>query len=119
MIDEDRTIQVIEFMLNTHGKQAFGIQRPRLTFGILIMNGNALGALDPLEDARHRKATLLALLLPLKILQTRIDERQQLVPLFRNIDDDNLLVDIHLSRRQTDTGRLVHGFGHVGNQASN
>jgi hypothetical protein len=35
---------------------------------------------------------------------------------FRNVDHDDLLVNIDLRRRQADARRLVHGFSHVGDQ---
>ena len=106
-------------MLDAHRQQAFGDQCPRLTVGILIMDGNTLGALDLLEDSGYRQTALLAFLLPLEILQARVDQRQQVVAVFRDIDHHHLLVNIYLSRCQADAGRFVHGFRHVGDKAAN
>jgi hypothetical protein len=87
-----------------------------LTLAILEVDAHPLGAFDLFEDPGHRQAALLALLLPLKVVDPRIDQGKQLVPAFRNVDDDDLLVHIDLGCGQADARRLVHRLGHVGDQ---
>lgn len=49
----------------------------------------------------------------------RIDEHAQVVLFFAGVDYDHALMNIDLSRGQTDPGRVVHGFGHVGHKLTN
>ena len=116
MIDEDLAIQMVQFMLDAHGEQALGNQGLMLALAILKVDGHPLGAFDLFVDPGYRQATLLAFLLTLKVIDARIDQGKQFVPAFRNVDDDDLLVNIDLCCRQADAWSLVHGFGHVGNQ---
>ena len=76
------------------------------------------GARDLLVHARYGKAALFAIGLPYGGKNLGIDQSQQFVAGFGRVDDDYLLVHVHLGSGKADAGRGIHGFCHVGNQAA-
>jgi hypothetical protein len=46
----------------------------------------------------------------------RVDQHDQGIAPLRNIDHDDLFMDVDLRRREANSRRCVHGFGHVGDQ---
>ena len=86
---------------------------------IEIAHQDTLGALDLVVDAGNRKTALLTFLQPVALQQFRVDQYQQLITGFGDIDDDQLQMHIDLRSRQTDARRFVHGFRHVLRQLAN
>jgi hypothetical protein len=100
-------------VLDTDREQILRFEREPLAGGIQRLHLDALSALHLFVDARHRKATFLPFDLPAFLQQLGINEHLKLVARVGNIDYDNALVDVDLSRCQPDSGRVVHCFGHV------
>jgi hypothetical protein len=82
---------MIHFMLDAYRQQAVGVQIEGLAVAIERTHGDALGALDPVENARHRQAAFLAFLAARLGDDFRIDEDAQRIVGFGNVDDDDAL----------------------------
>ena len=119
MLDEDLAAQMVDFVLQADGEQVRRLDRPRLAVEVEIAHDDVLGAFDLVVDAGHRQTALLADLNAVALDDLRIDQHQQLVPLFRDVDDDDAFVHVDLRRGQTDARRFVHRFGHVARQTAN
>ena len=79
-------------------------------------NLDALCPLDQLVDRRHREAAFLDIGHADRFDDFRVDEHDERIAALGNVDHDDLLVHVDLGRGQPDSGRGVHGFGHVGDQ---
>src|SRR5258708_24875303 len=107
---------MVHLVLNAHRQSSLGselegvpplIERPYRHLG---------SARDQLVIPRHREASFLALRLALQSGEFGIDEDIQLVPGLADIDHDDPLVYVYLSRREADAWRRIHGFSHVADQ---
>jgi hypothetical protein len=107
---------VIHLVLDTNRQKAFRLQRERLAFLIERAHRHFFSTAHLVINARNRQTTFLALLLAAAGEDFRVDEHFQLVALLGNIHHDDLLMHIHLRRRQAHAGRGIHGFRHVAHQ---
>jgi len=116
IIDEDLAHQVIQFVLDAHCQQPLGLEFERLAVAIERAHGDALGALDLVENAGHRQAAFLAFFASGLRDDFGVDEHAQLVMGFGNVDDNDAFVNVDLGGGQTDAVRGVHGLRHVVDQ---
>ena len=119
VVDEDLALQMIQFVLDADGQQAVGLYLLRLPIQIQVAHGDALGTLDPVINPGHRQAALLTDLLALVGDDLGVDQHEQRILLLGDINDDQLFMHIDLGRSEADPRCLVHGFRHVGCQATN
>ena len=54
MIDENGTVQMVNFVLDTHSQQTFCFHGVLLTVKILIADANPLGTFDLVVNTGHR-----------------------------------------------------------------
>ena len=104
-------------MLDAHREQAFGFQGEGLAVAIQRLDANVFRPRHRLVEAGHGEAAFVALLLALRQLDHRIDERQRLIPSFGHVHHQHTLVDIHLGGGKADAGRRVHGLEQVVDEA--
>lgn len=50
---------------------------------------------------------------PFEVRQFRVDEREWFVLRLRDVDHDDALMHVDLTRREADAGRVVHRLKHV------
>lgn len=100
-------------MLDTDRQQVFGHQLKWLPITVEGLDGDPPGALHRLEHPGHRQATFLDAKNPLARGDHGVYEHPQLAAVGGGIDHHHPLLYIDLDGRQTDTGRLIHGLGHV------
>ncbi len=119
MFDEDLAVQMIDFMLQTDGKQPLGFDQAHLSIQVEVTDRNTFRTLDLVVDAWHREAAFLSDLSVGAAFQNfGVDQRQQLVASLRNVDHDQPFMYINLSRCEPDAWRLVHRFRHVARQTA-
>ena len=116
VIDKHFAVEVVNFMLHAHCQQTFSVHLAGCAGQILIADLDVLGTFDRVIHAGHGQATFLTLLQACRGFNPGIHQDQQITLVFRDIDHHQTAMHIHLSRRQTDAGGLIHGFGHVGRQ---
>ncbi len=119
VVDEQLTFEVVVLVLDTLCEQALYVQ---FEFGAIQAQGvdsNTFGSCDRLIESRDRQATLGGFLFTGKFRQGGVDEHQRCGVIVADVQDDKANRFTHLGRGQTDTGRVVHGFKHVGCQRSN
>jgi hypothetical protein len=75
IIHEQLAVQVIDLVLDAHRQQAIGIQLEGLAVAVQGAHLDALGALNLLEEARHRQAAFLHFLDAVPLQYLGIDEK--------------------------------------------
>lgn len=118
VIDKDFAVEVIDFVLNARREQAFGVEFEGATVAIERRHPNPTRAVDLVVHAGHREAAFFHDLLAIAHANLGVDEHLQGVAFGAEVDHDHALGHIDLNRGQSDARRLIHGFGHVVDQAA-
>src|SRR5205085_694256 len=99
-----------------HGEESLRFQRERVAVLIVGADLYALGTRHELVDTGQRKTALLDIGFAGAFEDLRIHQNDQRIVTLGDVDHDDALVHVNLSRGQADSGRRVHGFDHVGDQ---
>jgi len=118
IIDKHLAQQVIHLMLDADSQQAFGFQRERLAVAIQCLDRDFFRPRHRVINTWHRQTAFFIILRTGFADQFRVDEDLQILLVFADIDDDDLLVHIDLSRCKADAGRGIHGLRHVVDQTA-
>lgn len=120
MVDEQATVEVVDFVLDADGEQAVGLDFPFLVVAVEKPDPHPVRALDVLVIVRDRQA---AFLVDLQFVggpgDFRIGQTQRprfLVVLAGDVDDDDALGNGNLNGGKADARRGIHGFQHVVHQ---
>ena len=119
VVDEQLTFQVVVLVLDTLRQQTLGVQ---LKFGAVQAQGvdsNTFRSRNRLIKSWNRQTTLGGFLFTVKVRQRRVDEHQRCRVVVADVDDDKANRLTHLCSGKSYTGRLIHGFKHVGCQRPN
>ena len=114
MLHKHFTVQVVDFMLQTHRKQLVAVDFKSLAIQIQGANTHAVWASHNVVHFRDRQAALFPFFL-LKALSYDfgVDEDLQLVTCFTRVHHHNAFVYVHLCGCKADAIGFVHGFAHV------
>ncbi|ABX64198.1 Aminotransferase, class I and II [Brucella canis ATCC 23365] len=116
MVDEEHTVQMVNFMLKAGGHQAIGLHGLRLAVGIEIIDLDRRRALDLRIIIRDRKtAFFIGAALVGGLHDRRIDENMRCFRLAFLGKVDNKHADrfTHLNGGKANARRIIHGVEHI------
>ncbi len=113
VVDKQLALQVVDFVLDTNGQQALGLQREGVAVQVQGLYRNLFRALHIGEYIRYRQAALPHLLLTFPIRDFRIDQAKGFIPVFRDVDHDNLVQEVDLGGSQPDAQDRIHGLEQI------
>src|ERR1044071_666111 len=116
VLDEHLALQVIHLVLDADREQPLSLERESGAVLVIGANLDPLGTLDQLVDRRQRKAAFLDVGDAYRLHDLWIDQNDEGIAPLGDVDHDDLLVDVDLGRRETDTGGRIHGLRHVGHE---
>ena len=105
-------------MLDTGGEQTLGLELERPAVAIERAYTHAVRARNFFVNAGHRQAALFQGLLAVAREDLRVDKDLQPVALIGQVDHDHALRLVDLDGGQADAGRVIHGLGHIVDQAT-
>ena len=98
IFDKYFAFEVVNFMLHADRQQAIGLQREGFAFGIQRTHSNVLSPPHFFINAGHRQTAFLAFAFTLLGQDFRVDKNLQLIMRVGNVDHNDLLVNIVMSR---------------------
>src|SRR4051812_12893746 len=114
VVDEELAVEVIHLMLHAHGKDVVAVTLELLPLAVEGAHANLGRPHNLIEHARHRQAAFFERRLILARAQyLGIDEDERLGPLLRHVNDQQALVEVHLSGGEAYPGRGIHRLEHV------
>ena len=106
-------------MLDTGGEQVFGLELEDFAVAVERPHADAVRARYFLVDAGDGQAAFLEGLFAVAREDLRVDKDLQPVALIGQVDHDHALRLVDLDGGQADAGRVIHGLGHIVDQATN
>src|SRR5690606_29241341 len=114
IIHEQPAVEVVDLVLDTGGEQTIRFQFEALAIAVQRCHPYRAGARYRLIEAGYGKTALVILAEGVVYnLNLGVDEHQWGVLLLRNIDNNQLFVNIHLGGGKPDARCGIHGFEHV------
>lgn len=132
-IDEEDSVQVIDFVLDAASKNAVAFENVRISVDVLVFQANPIGAFDiPPNSGERKTAFFVGGFGTFEKFELRIDDRHRHDEVDRrfpavegiveipfalgHVDDAELKILSDLLRRYTDAVRFTHGDDHFLNQ---